>query len=118
MTHIAVWDGHNVKSRIILHQGCDTPETTLFSMCIAHKKTYRSVFLEFEDGLYYPLNDDQSTGMACAMVAMSHKRHNDEDGWIQEAHAMETATQDHMVESSSESDDERGVYDDNDDEPM
>ena len=56
--------------------------------------------------------------MACAMVAMSHKRHNDEDGWIQEAHAMETATQDHMVESSSESDDERGVYDDNDDELM
>ena len=116
MTHIAVWDGHNVKSRIILRNGCDIPETTLFSICTAHKKTHRNIFLEFEDGLYYPLNDDQSTGMACAMVAMSHRRHNDEDGWIQEAHAMEAATLDHMIESSSESDDERYVYNDNDDE--
>ena len=80
-------------------------------MCNAHKMTHRGVFLEFEDGLYYPLNDDYSTSMACVMVAMSHRRIHDEDGWIEEAHAMEAATQDHMLESSSE--DEEHQNDDN-----
>ena len=105
--YIAVGQGPNEKTRVPMRCGFDTRQETLVSVCEAHRQTHKIVFLEFEEGLFYPLIGEQCTAMACAMVAMAHRRRSDDDGWIEEAHAMCEATQQHMLESSSE-DEERG----------
>lgn len=75
---------------------------------------HQSVFLEFSDGLYYPLHTDSDIQMAANLVFLHHTRDFDSDGWIAEAHMMGT-----LLEETSEGyDGECFDSDDNGEETM
>ena len=81
---------------------------TLLSRALGELQRYEALFLEFGDRLYVPLASEPHIRLAVTLATMEHEQAvgYDDDHWIEEAHAMEAATEEHMLAPDSSSDNE------------